>query len=85
MTDGSTEPTVQYRVLVAKGDERVEGPDEATVVISVPLDVVAADDFDATVAYMRGKLKAAGHTGRLIDLLKSGAAGDALSKIAAAV
>ena len=33
-------PTVQYRVFVAKSNEIVEGPDDADVVITVPLDDV---------------------------------------------
>jgi hypothetical protein len=52
------------------------------VVITVPLDVVAADDFDVTVSYMRGALKASGHTGQLLDVLRSGAAADALRQLA---
>ena len=74
--------TVQYRVVVGKKDERVEGPDDADVVITVPLDVVRSAVFDATVEYMRGKLKAAGHTGRLLELLKSGDATAALVRLA---
>ncbi|MEJ7722006.1 MAG: hypothetical protein WKF58_16960 [Ilumatobacteraceae bacterium] len=42
----------------------------------------SADDFDARVAYMRGRLKAAGHTGALFDLLKSGDVDRALSALA---
>jgi hypothetical protein len=73
--------SVQYRVIVAKKDERVDGPDDADIVISVPLDDAAADGFDPTVAYMRGKLKAAGHTGRILDVLESGKAATAISGI----
>jgi hypothetical protein len=72
---------VQYRVVVAKGDERVLGADDAAVVVSVPAAVVAPDDFDATVAYMRGTLKATGHTGVLLDALRSGAADRALRSL----
>ena len=75
--------SVQYRVVVGKKDERVDGPDDADVVVTVPLDVVNAPGFDATVEYMRGKLKAAGHTGLLLDLLKSGDATTALAALAA--
>ena len=64
--------TVQYRLVVAKKDERVDGPDDADVVISVPGAVAASDDFDAAVEFMRGRLKATGHTGRVLDLLQSG-------------
>ena len=75
--------SVQYRVIVAKKDERVEGSDDADVVVSVPLVDAAADDFDPTVAYMRGVLKASGHTGVMLDALKSGAAADAISRLVA--
>lgn len=82
MSGEATAGDVQYRVLVAKGDERVEGPDDAQVVINVPLAVVESDGFDPTVAYMRGVLKASGHTGRLLDALKSGEVATALSQLA---
>ena len=75
--------TVQYRVVHGKKDERVEGPDDADIVITVPVDIVRAPGFDATVEFMRGKLKAAGHTGRLLEVLKSGEADSALAEIAA--
>jgi ribulose 1,5-bisphosphate synthetase/thiazole synthase len=75
--------TVQYRVVVGKKDERVEGPDDADVVVTVPLVDAAAADFDPTVAYMRGVLKAAGHTGRVLDLLASGEAATAIAALAA--
>ena len=55
--------TVQYRIVVGKKDERVEGPDDADLVVTAPLDVVQAADFDPAVAFMRGKLKSAGPTG----------------------
>lgn len=74
--------TVQYRVIVGKKDELVDGPDGADVVITVPLTEVIADGFDPTVAYMQGKLKSTGSTGALFDLLRSGAAADALSRVA---
>jgi len=71
--------TVQYRVVVAKKDERVDGPDDADVVITVPLADAAADGFDPTVAFMRGTLKASGHAGAVLDTLKSGAATTAIA------
>jgi hypothetical protein len=70
--------TVQYRVVIAKKDERVEGPDDADVVIAVPL---AAASMDPTVAFMSGTLKATGHTGQLFEALASGAAADALARL----
>ena len=75
--------SVQYRVVVGKKDERIDGPDDADVVITVPLVDAAAADFDPAVAYMRGVLKAAGHTGRVLDLLASGEAATAISALAA--
>jgi putative sterol carrier protein len=74
--------TVQYRVVVGKKDEIVEGPDDAEVVVTVPLTDVVADGFDPTVAYMQGKLKSSGSTGALLELLRSGEAGTALSRLA---
>lgn len=74
--------SVQYRLAVAKKDERVEGPDDAEIVITVPVALATADGFDATVAYMRGGLKATGHTGRLLELLKSGEVDRAVSRLA---
>jgi hypothetical protein len=76
--------TVQYRVIVGKKDERVEGPDDADIVVTVPLIDAAAPGFDPTVAFMRGVLKASGHTGAVLDLLKSGDAAAALATLTAA-
>lgn len=81
MSDRSQLPelTVQYRVVVAKGDERTEGPDGADVVFTVPLADAA---LDPDVAFMRGRLKAAGHSGVVLEQLRSGAAAAALSRLA---
>ncbi len=76
--------SVQYRVVVAKKDERVEGPDDATVVFTAPVDVAATDGFDATVEFMRGRVKASGDSGVVLDALKSGAASAALHGLAVA-
>jgi putative sterol carrier protein len=73
--------SVQYRVVVAKKDERVDGPDDADAVVTVPLVDAVAVDFDPTVAFMRGVLKASGHTGVVLDVLKSGAAADAIGRL----
>ena len=73
--------SAQSRVVVAKKDERVDGPDDAEVVFTVPLVDAAAGDFDPTVAYMRGVLKASGPTGVILDELKSGAAATAISRL----
>ena len=69
-------------MVVAKKDERVDGPDDADVVVTVPVAVARGDGFDATVEFMRGRLKAAGHTGAVLELLKSGEATSALSRLA---
>ena len=77
--------SVQYRLVVAKKDERVDGPDDAEIVFTVPAAIAADERFDATVEYMRGKLKATGHTGRVLDLLKSGAVDAAIGRLVARV
>ena len=75
----SADASVQYRVAFAKNDESVDGPDGAAVVITV----AAADaGLDPTVAYMQGKLKAAGHTGVLFTVLRNGEAAAAISRLA---
>lgn len=74
--------SVQYRVVVAKKDERVDGPDDADVVITVPLADAAADGFDPTVAYMRGVLKASGPSSAILDQLRTGAAAAAIARLA---
>ena len=74
--------TVQYRVAIAKKDERVDGPDDAEVVMSVAVADASADDFDPAVAFMRGKLKATGPSSAVLDALKSG---DASRRIRALV
>jgi hypothetical protein len=71
--------TVQYRVGFAKNDESVEGPDNADVVVTV----AAADaTIDPTVAFMQGKLKSTGSTAALFEVLRSGEATAAISRLA---
>ncbi len=70
---------LQYRVVVGKKDERVEGPDDAPVIVTVGVADVA---MDPTVAFMQGKLKSTGPTGPLIDALASGEVAAALARIA---
>jgi len=77
--------TVQYRVVVAKKDERIVGPVGADVVVTVPLVDAAAADFDPTVAFMQGKLKAAGHTGAILDGLRSGVTAAVIADIVAEI
>lgn len=75
-------PTVQYRVFIAKSNELVDGPDDADIVVTVPLGEVREPSFDPTIAYMRGKLKTTGSTGAFFDLLRSGEVATALSRLA---
>ena len=74
--------TLQLRVVIGKKDEKVDGPDDADVVVTVPLVDVLAGGFDATVAYMQGKLKSAGPTGPLLELLRSGEVDERLRTLA---
>jgi len=74
--------TVQYKVLVGKKDERTDGPGDADIVFTAPVEIAGADGFDATVEFMRGKVKAAGHSGHVLDVLKSGAATTSLASLA---
>jgi putative sterol carrier protein len=71
--------SIQYRVAFGKKDEAVEGPDDADVVVRVDVKNAA---LDPTVAYMTGKLKAEGHTGRLLEALWSGDAATVISRLA---
>jgi hypothetical protein len=71
--------TVQYRVSFGRNDEAVEGPDDADVVVTVPASAVGPDP---AVLFMRGVLKATGHTGVLFDALRSGAAAQAITRLA---
>lgn len=67
---------VQFRVVVGKKDERVDGPDDAEVVATIAL---ADATLDPSVAFMLGRLKSTGPTGPLFDALSSG---DATRRIA---
>ena len=61
--------TLQVHVVLGKKDERVAGPADAEVVVTVG----AADaGLDPTVSFMQGRLKSTGPTGRLFELLRSG-------------
>lgn len=71
--------SVQYRVAFAKNDEAIEGPDGADVVVRIDVKDAATDP---TVAYMRGKLKAEGHTGALVEALSTGEAAKVISRLA---
>jgi hypothetical protein len=81
MTGGESRQ-VQYRVAVSKADELVSGPDDADLIVSVPLQVVTQSGFDATTEFIRGRLKAVGPTGVLFDVLSDGAASAELTRLA---
>jgi hypothetical protein len=71
--------TIQYRVVFGKKDEAIDGPDDATTVVTL----AAADAaLDPTVAFMRGKLKSTGSTGELLQALADGSAAAAISRLA---
>ncbi|MEY2415080.1 MAG: hypothetical protein QOH53_414 [Ilumatobacteraceae bacterium] len=70
---------IQYRVAYGKNDEEVDGPDDAEVVVTI----AAADaGLDPTVAYMQGKLKSTGSTAALLEALRNGDAGAAITRLA---
>jgi hypothetical protein len=70
--------TIQYRVVMGKNDERVDGPDDADVVVTVS----AADAaLDPSEAFMLGKLKSTGPTGPLFDALSSGDAARVIRRL----
>jgi hypothetical protein len=72
--------TIQFRVVMAKNDERVDGPDDADTVATIgKVDA----SMDPTVAFMRGKLKITGPTGPLFDALSSGRAAEVITRLLA--
>ena len=42
--------SAQFRVVVAKKDERVSGPDDAEIVLTVPVDIAADPDETTNLA-----------------------------------
>ena len=70
--------SVQVRLAFTKKEERVDGPDDADVIVTIG---VADAAVEPAVAYMQGKLKATGHTGRLIEALKSGEIAAAVARL----
>ena len=73
--------SIRCVVAVARSDERAEGPEDASVLVTVPLVVASEDGFSATVEYMRGRLKAKGHTGELLDALADGTIDDMVRRL----
>lgn len=76
----SDDRTIQFRVVMAKNDERVEGPDDADTVATI---AKADAGMDPSVAFMRGKLKITGPTGPLFDALSSGRAAEVIARLLA--
>jgi hypothetical protein len=74
-------PTLQVHLVLGKKDERVSGPADADVVVTIG---VADAGLDPTVAFMQGKLKATGHTGALFELLSSGEVAHAIAALSGA-
>jgi hypothetical protein len=71
--------TIQYRVAFGKNDDAVDGPDDADVVVTI----AAADAvLDPAVAFMQGRLKSTGSTGRLFVAFADGSAAATISRLA---
>jgi hypothetical protein len=70
--------SVQVRLALSKREERVDGPDDADVVVTIG---VADAAVEPAVAYMQGKLKSTGNTGRLIEALQSGEIAAAVARL----
>jgi hypothetical protein len=77
MTPATT--TMQVRVAFGKKDEAVDGPDDADVVVTVP---VADAGTDPAVAFMRGSLKSTGPTGPLFAAMRDGSLAATISRLA---
>ncbi len=70
--------TIQFRLVMGKGDERVFGPDDADTVATI---AKAEATMDLLVAFMKSKLKITGATGPLFDALSSGQAATIIAKL----
>jgi hypothetical protein len=71
--------SVQYRVAFGKNDEAIDGPDDASVIVTI----AAADAaLEPTVAFMQGKLKSTGSTAALFTVLRNGNAAAVISRLA---
>ncbi|MGA1184328.1 MAG: hypothetical protein ACO3WV_02220 [Ilumatobacteraceae bacterium] len=51
--------------------------------MTVPLKVATEAGFSATVEYMRGRLKAKGHTGTILDALSDGTIDEMVQRLVA--
>jgi hypothetical protein len=83
----SASEQVRYRVMVAKKQELVSEPEasDALAELTVPIDVVKAEGFDAAVAFMQGKLSATGHIGTVLEVVADGRATQALVSLASQI
>jgi hypothetical protein len=83
----SASEQVRYRVMVAKKQELVSGPEasDALAELTVPVDVAKAEGFDAAVAFMQGKLSATGHIGTVLEVVADGRATHALVSLASQI
>jgi len=70
--------TIQFRLVIGKGDERVSGPDDADTVATI---AKADATMDLSVAFMKSKLKITGATGPLFDALSSGQAATIIAEL----
>ena len=70
--------TIQFRLVIGKGDERVSGPDDADTVATI---AKADATMDLSVAFMKSKLKITGATGPLFDALSSGHAATIITEL----
>jgi hypothetical protein len=77
-----SEPTMRFHIVLGRRDEIVHGPADADLVITVNRADVG---LDPTIAYMQGRLKAAGNTGLLFEALRSGAVARELASHAASL
>lgn len=71
--------TLQVRLTVGRSDMRVEGPDDADVVVTIGRSDAG---LDPAVAFMTGKLKSTGSTGALFEALADGRVAAAISRLA---
>ncbi len=75
---GRSERTIQFRLVVDKKHDIVDGPDGADTIATIAL---ADAHLDPSVAFMRGKLKITGPTGPLFDALSSGEASRVITQL----
>ena len=75
--------SIRCTVEIPRADDRSEGPEDAEATVTVPLKVATEEGFSATVEYMRGRLKAKGHTGTILDALSDGTIDEMVQRLVA--